>query len=283
MKILLVNDGSSQAENALRFGAQIARRVSIPPTILAVIDQPVQNAPSEAEAIQKRSLDLVDNIEVRTLVCTGDAYEQIIIETNQGDYDLVIIGDKRPRNLLRRILWRSTAVKVAEHASCSVVIVRGMARPVQRILLCDSGVEGSSLLSRLIVQLAAVLEGEEDVTVLHVMSQVSAGPGVRGKHLRAGAEELIQEHTPEGELLEHDINMLDVPGIHPTPKVRHGLVVDEILAEARSGDYDLVVVGAHPLSGEERFLLDNIGHQVLKNIDRPILVVRNKEVRERAS
>jgi nucleotide-binding universal stress UspA family protein len=283
MNILLVNDGSSQAENALRFGAQIARRVSIPPTILAVIDQPVQNAPSEAEAIQKRSLDLVDNIEVRTLVCTGDAYEQIIIETNQGDYDLVIIGDKRPRNLLRRILWRSSAVKVAEHAPCSVVIVRGMARSVHRILLCDSGVEGSSLLSRLIVQLAAVLEGEEDVTVLHVMSQVSAGPGVRGKHLRAGAEELIQEHTPEGELLEHDINMLDVPGIHPTPKVRHGLVVDEILAEARSGDYDLVVVGAHPLTSEGKFLLDNIGHQVLKNIDRPILVVRNKEVRERAS
>jgi nucleotide-binding universal stress UspA family protein len=279
MKILLVNDGSSQAENALRFGAQIARRVSIPPTILAVIDQADQNAPSEAETILQRSLDLVDNIEVRTLVCTGDAYEQIIIETNQGDYDLVIIGDRRPRNLIRRILWRSSAVKVAEHAPCSVVIVRGMARPVHRILLCDSGVEGSSLLSRLIVQLAAVLEGEEDVTVLHVMSQVSAGPGVRGKDLRAGAEELIQEHTPEGELLELDINLLDVPGIHPTPKVRHGLVVDEILAEARSGDYDLVVVGAHPLTSEGKFLLDNIGHQVLKNIDRPILVVRNKEVR----
>lgn len=279
MKILLVNDGSSQAENALRFGAQIARRVSIPPTILAVIDQADQNAPSEAETILQRSLDLVDNIEVRTLVCTGDAYEQIIIETNQGDYDLVIIGDRRPRNLIRRILWRSSAVKVAEHAPCSVVIVRGMARSVHRILLCDSGVEGSSLLSRLIVQLAAVLEGEEDVTVLHVMSQVSAGPGVRGKDLRAGAEELIQEHTPEGELLELDINLLDVPGIHPTPKVRHGLVVDEILAEARSGDYDLVVVGAHPLTSEGKFLLDNIGHQVLKNIDRPILVVRNKEVR----
>jgi nucleotide-binding universal stress UspA family protein len=279
MKILLVNDGSSQAENALRFGAQIARRVSVPPTILAVIDQADQNAPSEAETILQRSLDLVDNIEVRTLVCTGDAYEQIIIETNQGDYDLVIIGDRRPRNLIRRILWRSSAVKVAEHAPCSVVIVRGMARPVHRILLCDSGVEGSSLLSRLIVQLAAVLEGEEDVTVLHVMSQVSAGPGVRGKDLRAGAEELIQEHTPEGELLELDINLLDVPGIHPTPKVRHGLVVDEILAEARSGDYDLVVVGAHPLTSEGKFLLDNIGHQVLKNIDRPILVVRNKEVR----
>ncbi len=282
MRILLVNDGSSQAENALSFGAQLARRVSIPPTILAMIDQPVQDAPSEAESILKRSVDLLGNLEVRTLVRTGDPYEQIIIEIDQGDYDLVIIGDKRPGDLLRQFFWRSSAVKVAEHASCSVVIVRGTARPIHRILLCDSGVKKPSLLSQLVVQLAAVLEGEEDVTVLHVMSQVSAGPGVRGKHLRAGADELIQEHTPEGELLEQDLIMLDVPGVHPTPKVRHGLVADEILAEARSGDYDLVVVGAHPLSSEGRFLLDNIGHQVLKNIDRPILVVRKKAEKERA-
>lgn len=280
MKILLVSDGSSQAENALRFGAQIARRASDPPTILAIIDQSKQSAPPKVEDMLKRAIDLFDNKDVRTLVRVGKPYEQILIEIDQGEYDLVIIGDKRPSQLLWRFLWRSSAVKIAEHASCSVIIVRGKARAINRILLCDSGVEGSSLLSRLVVQLAAVLEGEEEVTVLHVMSQVSAGPGVRGKHLRAGAEELIKEHSPEGELLEHDVLMLDVPGIHPTPKVRHGLVADEILAEARSGDYDLVVVGAHPHTSEGRFLLDNIGHQVLKNIDRPILVVRSKVKKE---
>lgn len=280
MKILLVSDGSSQAENALRFGAQIARRASDPPTILAISDQSKREAPFGVEDILKRAIDLFEDQEVCTLVRVGNPYEQILTEINQGDYDLVILGDERPRQLLRRYLWRSPAVKVAEHAPCSVIIVRGKARTIHRILLCDSGVKGSSLLSRLVVQLAAVLEGEEDVTVLHVMSQVSAGPGVRGKQLRAAAEELIQEHSPEGELLEHDMHMLDVPGIHPTPKVRHGLVAEEILTEAHGGDYDLVVVGAHPLSSEGRFLLDNIGHQVLKNIDRPILVVRSKAEKE---
>lgn len=276
MKILLVSDGSSQAEKALRFGAQIARRASDPPTILAVIDQSKQSALSGVEDLLKRAASLFDHEEIHTLVRVGKPYEQILMELSQGDYDLVIIGDVRPSKMIQRFLWRSTAVKVAEHAPCSAIVVRGIARPIDRILLCDSGVKGSSLLSRLVVQLAAVLEGEEDVTVLHVMSQVSAGPGVRGKQLRAGAEELIQEHSPEGELLEHDMHLLDVPGIHPIPKVRHGLVAEEILAEARGGDYDLVVVGAHPLSSEGRFLLDNIGHQVLKNIDRPILVVRGK-------
>jgi len=71
--------------------------------------------------------------------------------------------------------------------------------------------------------------------------------------------------------------MLEKPGIHPIPKVRHGLVLDEILAEARSGDYDLVVVGAHPPTDGQRFFLDDIAHQIIKNIDRPILVIRNNK------
>jgi nucleotide-binding universal stress UspA family protein len=109
------------------------------------------------------------------------------------------------------------------------------------------------------------------------MSQMSASPGVRGGQLRADAQELIEKHTPEGEMLERDIQMLEKPDIHPSPKVRHGLVVDEILAEAHSGDYDLVVVGAHPAGGSQRFLLDNIAHQIMKRINRPILIVKEKE------
>jgi nucleotide-binding universal stress UspA family protein len=87
---------------------------------------------------------------------------------------------------------------------------------------------------------------------------------------------LVEEHSPEGEILERDIHLLDKPGIHPIPKIRHGLVVDEIIAEARNGDYDLVVVGAHSLGIPQNYLLDNIAHQIIKRINRPILIVRSK-------
>jgi len=103
--------------------------------------------------------------------------------------------------------------------------------------LCDSGAEFPSALGRFTAQLANQLEAEEEVTVLHVMSQMSAGPSVHGQQLRAGVGELITEHTPEGRLLEADMEILKQPGIVPRPKVRRGLVVDEILAEARAGDY----------------------------------------------
>jgi nucleotide-binding universal stress UspA family protein len=56
--------------------------------------------------------------------------------------------------------------------------------------------------------------------------------------------------------------------------VRHGLVVDEILAEAQSGDYDLVAIGAYRGEFWQRILLDDQAHRILVQLDRPVLVVR---------
>ena len=106
------------------------------------------------------------------------------------------------------------------------------------------------------------------------MSQITAKPGLHGEQLRAEADDLIQEHTPEGQILEHDLEVLEQPNIHPLPKVRHGLVVEEILEEAKEGNYDLVVIGAHRTKGWEGLLLDNIAQQIIVQIDRPILVIR---------
>jgi nucleotide-binding universal stress UspA family protein len=170
-----------------------------------------------------------------------------------------------------------------------VIVAKGKVGPIQRILLCDSGAQGPlagfqnagetervvpSLLARFTAQLADMLVGEEEITVLHVMSQISAGPGVRGTQLRADVQSLIEEHAPEGELLRQDVQILEQPGVRVRPQVRHGLVVDEILAEAAAGDYDLVVIGAHRGAGWQRILLDDLAHKILMQLDRPVLVIR---------
>ncbi len=46
------------------------------------------------------------------------------------------------------------------------------------------------------------------------------------------------------------------------------------MAEARSGDYDLVVIGAHPLEGWQHLLLDDLAREIITCLDRPVLVVR---------
>lgn len=277
MKILIATDGSPQSENAILYASQIVKKVAEAPTILTTIPRSKETLIARGEKVLEKALEILDVQDAQTLIRVGDHCDRIVKEAREGNFDLIILGDKRSENVLARMQRGPKAVKVAEQAPCSVILVRGKPSNIQHILLCDSGTGTSSTLTRLTAELSDMLDGEEDVTVLHVMSQISAGPGVPGSQLRAEARELVEEHTPEGEMLEQDIHILEKPGIHPVPKVRHGLVVDEILAEAKSGDYDLVVVGAHPVRGLTSFLLDNIAHQILTRINRPIMVVKQRE------
>ena len=272
MKILIATGGSPHAEKALRFGAQIIRCADETPVVLTVA-QRQQDRPA-AEAVLQRACALLSDVPcIDTRIRYGQPAQQIIAEAREGGYGLIIVGEGQKRSIKTRVLG-STALHVVEHAACPVITAKGEIRPTRRILLCDSGANVPSLLSRFIAQLTGTLLQEAEITVLHVMSQISAAPRVRGEDLHATAEELIQSQTPEGAILQQDMTYLELMDLTPQAKVRHGLVVDEIVDEARADNYDLVVIGAHRDEGLPRFLLDDLAHELVLDVERAILVVR---------
>lgn len=275
MRLLITTGGSPHSETALRLATHLLheRPIAEKPTILTVIKQEADRSQANIILAQAGELWEPRVSGVQTKVRIGRRAEEIIREAQEGHYDLVIMGKRPAHRLITRFLG-STATRVMEKAPCPVIIVKGEPAPVHRILLCDSGAQSPSLLSRFSRELAELFAGEMEIIVLHVMSQISAGPGVTGKQLRASADELIQEHAPEGELLVQDIQTLQRANVQAYAKVRHGLVVDEILEEARSGDYDLVVIGTYRREGWWRFLLENLARQIIAQIDRPVLVLR---------
>lgn len=279
MKILIATGGSSHSEKALRFGVQILQHADETSTVLTVVRRK-QDLPQAEAVLQRARYVLADIPTLVTRARVGRPAEQIIAEAKEGGFDLVIVGERHSHTLKARMLG-STSIHVVEHAACPVIIAQGdigpdsgQSRPIQRILLCDSGALAPSLLSRFTAQLADMLQGEEQITVLHVMSQMTAWPGVPDDDLQASAQELIEEQTPEGEWLASDLKVLAHPGIHAEAKVRHGGVVEEILAESEENDYDLVVIGAHRDAGWQRVLLEDIAREIIKRVERPVLVVR---------
>jgi nucleotide-binding universal stress UspA family protein len=276
MQILMATGGAPHSEAALRFGAHLLNtgRTDRLPTILTVIRREADRP--NAESILTHSIQLMglEPSQVRSRIRVGQPAEEIVCEAEEGNYDLIILGEKPHHDFATRFLLGSTATRTVERSPCPVIIAKGKIEPIRRILLCDSGAQSSSLLNCFVEQLADLLKDEEEITVLHVMSQISAGPGVSGRQLRANAEELIKEHSPEGQLLEQDMQLLQRLNIHARPKVRHGLVVDEILQEAQEGNYNLLVIGAHCGGGWQRILLDDLTRQIITQVDRPVLVVR---------
>jgi nucleotide-binding universal stress UspA family protein len=273
MRLLVASGGSLYSDLALQLAGLIAANARIAPTLLTVVRRPGEGA--GGAPIRERARRVVGPAaeDWRVVVRSGDPGEEITAEARGGQYDLVIVG-QRPRHFFMSRFLGSTSAHVVEHAPCPVIVAKGEIRPIRHILLCDSGAESKALLTRFISQVAALAQDDSEVTVLHVMSQITAGPGVNGMELKAEAEQLMREHTPEGLLLEEDVRSLSLQRLRPRAKVRHGLVIEEILAEAHDEPYDLVVIGAHRGDGWQRFLLDDIARQYVVQVNRPVLVLR---------
>jgi nucleotide-binding universal stress UspA family protein len=271
MRILIAIYDPATADDTLNCAAQFSCRTDEMCQVIVIREK--SKSAWHAEALIERAQQILGPSNFTVRQCTGDIPRVVMAELKQAKYDLLITGESQASSGGIHSLRERIAHRLAEQSPCPVLVVRSPVRPFKRILMCDSGAE-TSVLRRFTLQVAELISGEEEITILHVMSQISAGPGVADRQLLADAQELIAEDAPEGRLLAQDMRLLERQGIHPIGKVRHGLVVDEILAEARSGDYDLVVIGAHRGVGWQRFLLDDLAHKILAQMDRPVLLVR---------
>jgi nucleotide-binding universal stress UspA family protein len=145
---------------------------------------------------------------------------------------------------------------------------------LQRVLLCVSGAETPSKAAAFLAELVSEMNSEIMIMVLHIMSQISATlEQANGWQLEATAAQLMDEGTPEGRWLTQEIGVLNQTNARVLPKVRHGLVIDELMTEASNFKCDLLVIGANRQAGWQRILLDDIAHQILVRADFPVLVV----------
>jgi nucleotide-binding universal stress UspA family protein len=57
--------------------------------------------------------------------------------------------------------------------------------------------------------------------------------------------------------------------------VRHGIVIDQVFAEARAGDYDLIVTGSSQARGLLRhYIMGDLTRSILNHAYCPVLVAR---------
>lgn len=272
MHLLIAIEGDEHSEQTVRLGLQLAGKVCGTVTLLTIAER--ESDRLQAEAILAQTLSRIGSgtFEVASKVVVGDTAAEILAEAEAGQYDLLIIGMRPSHSFLKR-LQGLVSEQVMALAPCAVLIVKGEARPINRILVCSSGAAGYEGPTRAMVQLAALF-GEDTITLLHVMSQISATPDAPdGWQLQADAGELMEEATPEGRLLEERAAILQEAGYPVEVKVRHGLVVDEILDEACHSGHDLVVIGAHGAVGWRRHLLDDVARQIVNKVDTLVLVV----------
>jgi nucleotide-binding universal stress UspA family protein len=276
MHILICTDGSLAAEQS----ALLVTRLSFPPgteyTILGVSETDGDQVALTASFDRIEELLAEANASIQRLMRYGNPVDQIREEAQAGLYDLVAMGYKgHPRGLIGPRIG-STVNKITRFLTTPVCIARQVPDKLEKILICTAA-EAPSL-ETLSAGGRLIAGAQAKIHLLHVMSQVALRLDSPAADLRDTAETAISRGTREGKHLERGLDMLRKAGLTGPilPVLRHGLVVDEVLAEVEQGQYDLLVIGGHFQQGRTHwieFLLDDVSGQLLKKSPCSVLII----------
>ena len=271
MRILICSDGTDPADNPTRLGGLIAGPCQSAVTLLGIAEKKDDEAPlrraleSEAEMLRQRGISPV--IAVRF----GEPIRQILAETTANEYDLAIIGARRKGK--GGLYWRpEKTYEVIKAVPPPVLVSIGTCERVQRLLVCTGGKRFIDDAIQLAGEIAVCVGGM--ITLLHVMAEPPAifADLVR---LEEDVDRLLASNSELGLSLRGQKESLEKRGLTVDVRIRHGLALDQIFAEVREGNYDLIVTGTSQTRGPFRhYIMGDLTHGILNRAECPVLVAR---------
>lgn len=277
MKIVLGVDGSKYAQWAMEWAVRLP--LIRPPRFLAVhaVDLAALRAPVLTQSMivgnrpflraeerrlerEARRILAATKASLATLKVQGSAIVEygapasmILKHVRRGD--LVALGS-RGLSGLDRFLLGSVSTKVAQHAPCSVLVVKQPPRALTKMLLATDGSKSSENALRFLVQ---KLRPENlEVSVVHVM------PFLRYPEMKEAGKALVDRCAEK----------LAAAGYRVGTALKLGHPADEIIKLADRQKMDLVVAGAKGLGAVARFFLGSVSTKLVQHASCAVLVVR---------
>lgn len=276
MHILICTDGSQAAEQA----ALLMMKFQFPEgtrfTILGVSETDGDQVQLNIAFERIEAMFTATGSLVQKKMRYGDAAEEIIKETESEAFELVAVGvsgKTRPFPVFRA---GSTTKKLARTLTMPLVIARSVPEKISKILICTGGESQSLENIRTAARFLAFVPTK--ITLLHVMSQLALRLDSPDQDLLDTAESAILRGTREGRHFLQAMEILRQAGISETitPKLRHGLVIDEVIKELNEGQYDLMVIGSHYHLASKpllEILLEDIAGQLIGRASCSVLLV----------
>jgi nucleotide-binding universal stress UspA family protein len=271
MKILICSDGTSAAETAIQLSGLLAEPLQAQIALLGIAETSGDEQ-SLREALRKQAGSLHGRgISPDIIVQSGEPVRQILDQTSKSKYDLVVIGARWTGAV--GDYWRSTKTyEVIKSVQPPVLVAIGESKRLARFLVCTGGKEFIEQAVQFTGKLAAAMRAS--VTLLHVMAEPPAmyADLVR---LEEDVGQLLESKSELGTNLRRQRRELERLGVSAEVRLRHGIVIDQVFAEAHEGDYDLIVTGTSQARGLLRhYIMGDLTRSILNRANVPVLVAR---------
>jgi nucleotide-binding universal stress UspA family protein len=275
--ILVATNGFEGTWPGIEYAAWLGKTMDIPVTLIGIIEQKDQpNIDEEAhplEDIFSRALALfkTEKLTYHLEIHEGHAEEVIPKKAREKDFLTVLTPLGRPP--LRRLLLRRSFHQLMADIEEPVLYVPSACIPPSHVLVCLGGLGYVRSAEELGLEIASRVKAS--VTLLHVVPLIDMDyPEART--VRENWDHLEDTDTFSGNNLRRGIELARTVNLDATLKVRQGNVIEEIVAEIRHGDYDLVCMGSPYSSpqGLRQLYAPNVTAEVAEAIGCPVLTVR---------
>jgi nucleotide-binding universal stress UspA family protein len=272
MKILICSDGMPAADNATLLGGLLAKACAAEMTLLGIVERADDEKPLR-EALEAQGQALrADGIQPQIAVKAGEPVAEILKQASTTPYDLVVIGSRRTGS--SGLYWRTEKTyEVIKVIPAPVLVAMGAVKEVKRFLVCTGGKAYIDAAVALTAKVAAAVGGT--ITLLHVMAEP---PALYADlvSLEEDLERLLESGSELGRNLVRQKKELEALGVPVEVRVRHGIVVDQILAEAHEGRHDIIVTGSSEARGALRhYIMGDVTRTIVNVADVPVLVARS--------
>jgi len=202
---------------------------------------------NKIEYLNKDGQTIVLKLKTAPTIASG-----ILDQYELGPFDVIILGDSGSWGGWAKSLWDpAVAEKVAIHAPCSVLVLRGPKHDYDHLLCSDGSEEAMKMVRR-----SAVVSKRMNskLSVMSVARDVEGEP-----EAQANVDEAVEE-----------LNKLGVRVVNAFTRV--GNPFEEIITAGKS--YSFIVVGGTGKTGLQRFFLGSVSFKVLEHAKNSVVIVR---------
>ena len=290
MNVLVATDGSKYGQWGLNWVAKLPFVKSPYVIALHVLDSawlrgPFRTRP-EIQRIEARSVRTIRKVkqQLASLKLKGTARKeqgavaQTILKRAPKRDGLLVVGSKG-LDALDRFMLGSVSTKLIQYAPCPVLVVKGEAAPLRRIILATDGSSESAdalefVLAKFQPDRSTGTGGSVPIHVSVIYVRMPSPlapikikspipwikyPGLKDVGLK---------------LVERSVQKLAEAGFTAEAMRPLGKPAEEILKAASKYHPDLIVMGAKGLGAMDRFILGSVSTRVVQHASCAVLVVR---------
>ena len=273
--ILIVTNGTKESFPAIEQGLWLAKTLEKTITLLGITERlnpaaiddthPLENVFEKAVGLFK-----AQGAEYRLEVRNGGA-EKIVSQEAQGNDSIVVLSPLgRPQ--FQRLMAGRSVRSFIEAIEEPLLYVPSVRVPVKRILISVGGLGYDVNVEHIAMQIA--MKSGAEVVFLHIVPPIDLNYPT-AEAISKNWQHLTETDTPVGRSLRLSLENARAAGIHALVKVRHGNVIEEILAETLEGKYDLLCMGSsYSVHSLRQMYSANVTAEIMERAQCPVMTAR---------